>query len=41
MKNFLKGNENFWKILEVPSGSEPAAILKDLHATQLAGKILI
>ena len=39
MKKFLKGNENFWKILEVPSGSEPAAILKDLHASQLAGKI--
>ena len=40
-RNFSKKKQKIWKFLEVLSGSEPAAILRDLHASQLAGKNLV
>ena len=40
-KNILKNKQNFLEIFGTPSGFEPAAILRDLHASKLAGKILV
>ena len=39
--NVIKKKQKFWKFFGSQVGSEPAAILRDLHASQLAWKILV